>query len=133
MTPLGYELDLQILSRGHHGNREWFTPRVGVIPPYTAVLLMSPSSLHGSDVFYTMHAMRSDDLGATWSQPIPQPGLGRTAFADDVDICPCDMVPGWHAATGRLLALGNTACYRPGEAAPISDNSQPIFASYAVY
>jgi hypothetical protein len=98
-------------------------------------MLITPADMGGSDVFYTVHQLRSDDLGKTWTRPEACQGLERVPLADNpaVEIVPCDMVPGWHAKTGKLLALGTTNCYRPGQKLPIEDNSQPMYASYSVY
>lgn len=43
------------------------------------------------------------------------------------------MTPLWHAATGKLLATGHTAVYRPGEIHPVGDNSAPRHVAWAVY
>jgi len=131
---IGYEIDLQVLSEGFDGKTELFAPRVGIIPPSTAVLLMHRADLAGSDVFLGMLEMRSDDLGRTWTTPTAHATLGRSPYdGGRVEIVPCDMIPGYHPASGKLLALGHTACYRPGENVPVSDNSEPLFGSYSVY
>jgi hypothetical protein len=131
---LDYKTDLQVLSQGFDGRTEWFAPRVGIIPPATAVLLMHKADLSGSDVFLGMYEMRSDDLGRTWSEPTAHASLGRSPYdGGRVEIVPCDMIPGYHPPSGKIIALGHTACYRPGENVPVSDNSEPLFGSYTVY
>ena len=77
--------------------------------------------------------MWSDDVGQTWSAPTAHATLSRMPHQGGrVEIVPCDLVPAWHAATGKVLALGHTACYAPGARHPVFDNSTRIYASYSV-
>ncbi|MCC6124062.1 MAG: exo-alpha-sialidase [Pirellulales bacterium] len=133
IVPVPYDIRLDVISEGHDGKTEWFGPRAGIIPPNKAVLLMHRSALAGDDVFLGMYDMRSDDLGKTWSAPKACAGLERKPWSGQVEICPCDLVPGRHGKSGKLLALGATACYLPEAKKPLADNSQPAFATYSVY
>jgi len=131
---LAYKTQLEVLWEGHDGKVEWFGPRVGVIPPNAAVLLMHRSTLSGSDVFSGMYTSRTEDGGKTWIAPQACQGLQRRPFGEaGVEICPCDLVPAWHLKSRRLLALGQTACYVPDAKVPVFASTQPIFASYSVY
>jgi len=129
---LAYKTQLDVLWQGHDGKLEWFGPRVGAISPNTAVLLMHRSTLSGSDVVLGMYDARSDDGGRSWSAPRACEGLQRRPFEKGIEICPMDMVPGWHLKSRRLLALGHTACYVPDAKTPVFADS-PILASYSVY
>lgn len=133
MTP-SYNVQLDTISDGYDRVTNWFQPRIGVIPPRTAVLTMTKARLWGSDIFTAVQEMRSDDLGRTWSAPVAHATLDRRPMADGVEACPCDMTPSWHAASGKLLATGHTALYHPGEkGALLKDNSHMRDVAWSVY
>ena len=134
MRTITYRTQLGIVTEGYDRQTEWFQPRVGLIPPSTAVLTMTRAQLWGSDIFSALQEMRSDDLGRTWSAPVAHPTLDRRRYPDGVEVCPCDMTPDWHAASGTLLLVGHTANYFPGERGELVTNeSHTIDVSYAVY
>ncbi len=109
-----YSIKLDVLSEGYDRKMAWWLPRVGIIPPSTAVLTMAKSDLDKNDVLTGASTMISDDLGETWSEPVFQPTLDRRPLVDDLEVCPVDMTPAWHAAGGKLLLTGCTMIYRPG-------------------
>lgn len=131
---VGYRIQLDVVSEGYDRQTEWFQPRVGIVPPSTAVLTMTKARLWGSDIFTAIQEMRSEDMGRTWSEPIIHKTLGRRVFPDGVEACPCDMTPAWHVATDKLLMTGHTANYFPGEKGDLVMNgSHTIDLSYSVY
>lgn len=131
--PLDYEVQLDVLSEGYDRENEWFQPRIGIIPPATAVLTMTKARLWGSDIFTALHDMRSDDLGLTWSAPKANATVDRRRIGD-FEVCPCDLTPAWHEATGKLLATGHTAVYQAGERGGLMGNNQvPRDVAYTVY
>jgi hypothetical protein len=133
-TPLDYDIQLDVISEGYDRETEWFQPRIGVIPPTTAVLTMTRARLWGSDIFTALQEMRSEDLGRTWSDPVAHKTVDRRTLPSGVDVCPCDLVPDWHAKTGKLLATGHTACYHPGDQGTvIADNTVTREIAYTVY
>jgi hypothetical protein len=103
------------VSKGYDGKTCWVHPRAGAIPGKTpsVVLTMQKLLLTGSDVFYALNDVRSDDLGATWS-PITEHAetLGRRNEPDGVVVAACDFTPKWHAKSGKLLGTGHTARYK---------------------
>ncbi len=111
---LDYEIQLDVVSEGYDRETEWFQPRIGMIPPSTAVLTMTRARLWGSDIFTALQEMRSEDFGRTWSDPVAHATIDRRRIGD-FEVCPCDITPAWHEATGKLLATGHTAVYMPGE------------------
>ena len=131
---LDYDIRLDVISSGYDRQIKWFQPRIGVIPPRTAVLTMTRSKLWGSDIFGALWDMRSDDLGVTWSAPVAHHGVDRRTLSGGAEVCPCDLTPAWHAATGKLLATGHTATYFPGDKGGLMvDNSITRDAVYTVY
>lgn len=134
MGDLDYTVELQTVLEGYDRKTGWFQPRAGVLPGGAAVLTLARNQLWGSDIFTAVHAMCSGDGGRTWSAPEPQAALDRRTLPDGFDVCPCDMTPQWHAASGRLLATGHTAVYSPGPKGHVAvDNLHRRDLCYADY
>lgn len=80
--------------------------RLGGIPgyPLTAIVTMSKMRLRGSDEYYSIHEMGSDDGGKTWSEPVEHADtLGHCDIGDGVQEGVADWWPAWHAASGAIL------------------------------
>jgi len=110
----GYRIQLDTLSHGFDGKTCWVHPRAGAIPgsPPKVVLTMQKLLLTGSDIFYALNELRSDDLGKTWTGPTEHADtLGRRPEADGWEVGVCDFWPKWHAKTGKLLGTGHTVRY----------------------
>ncbi len=123
---LDFNVKLTTISRGYDRKTCWVHPRGGVVPPSTAVITMQKLLLTGTDVFYAVNEMRTDDLGATWRGPVRHETLARRDRPNGFVVCPCDFWPQWHARTGKLLGTGQTALYK--------DNAwKPGFARSSVY
>ncbi|HSJ00832.1 MAG TPA: hypothetical protein VK956_00210, partial [Verrucomicrobium sp.] len=93
----------------------WVHARAGAIPGGTpkVVLTLQKLLLTGSDIFYDLHDMRTDDLGKSWQGPTPHPDtLGRREEPGGVTVAACDFWPQWHAGSQRLLGIGHTARYQ---------------------
>jgi hypothetical protein len=108
-------------TRGYDRTTCWVQCRAGAIPPGGAgnnrlpvvVMTMQKLLLSGSDVFYELNDMRTDDLGVTWSSPTPHVDtLGRRLDGEGFEAVICDATPRWHAATGKLLSTGHVAQYQ---------------------
>lgn len=131
---LKYRIEEQVVAEGYDRKTGWFQPRIGWVPPQTAILTLTRNRLWGSDIFTAIHTLRSDDGGAMWSEPRPEARLDRRRLDDGYEVCPCDMTPLWHAASGKLLATGHTAVYKGGEQGGLSsDNSHRRDLCYAVF
>lgn len=76
------------------------------------VVTMQPLKLSGSDIFYTLSDMRTDDRGRTWQGPREQQSLARRTLEEGIEVAISDFTPGWHQATGKLLGTGHTVAYR---------------------
>ncbi|HNR31359.1 MAG TPA: sialidase family protein [Candidatus Hydrogenedentes bacterium] len=113
VTIVDYDIQLDSIRSGFDKVTCWVHPRAGTIPgePPTVVMTMQKLLLSGSDVFYALNEMRSDDLGRTWTGPVEHESLGRTQEADTVAVV-CDFTPKWHAASAKLLGTGHVARYK---------------------
>lgn len=111
----GFRIQLDTLHRGYDGRTCWVHPRAGAIPGPTpaVVLTMQQLLLTGSDVFFALNEMRTDDLGKNWRGPTEHAAtLGRRNEAGGVIAAVCDFTPKWHAQSGKLLGIGHTVRYR---------------------
>lgn len=114
-TSADFDIQLDTVRSGFDRKTCWVHPRLGVIPgdPPAVVMTMQKLLLTGSDVFYALNEMRTDDLGETWSGPTPhEESLGRREEAGGVVVAACDFTPKWHAGTGKLLGIGQSVRYR---------------------
>lgn len=111
----GFDIQLDTISSGFDKKTCWVHPRAGAIPgsPPKVVLTMQKLLLTGSDVFYALNEMRSDDLGKTWLGPTEHTDtLGRREEGNGVTVAACDFWPKWHTKSGKLLGIGHTVRYQ---------------------
>ena len=125
------------LRRGRDGSGPtWFHPRCCVVPGVSStagdgpLVLMTLQTIAGSDFFGPVQWMATRDLGRTWTEPQPVPALGRVKRDDGWDEGICDVVPEFHAATGTVLAMGHSVCYR---SAKFEKDQPPRWPVYAVW
>lgn len=112
---MDFRIQLDVLHKGYDGKTCWVHPRAGAIPGKdpTVVLTMQKLLLTGSDVFFALNEMRSDDLGKTWAGPAEHAQtLGRREEDGGVIVAVCDFTPKFHARSGKLLGIGQTVRYR---------------------
>jgi hypothetical protein len=128
----GYRVQLDTICRGYDGRTCWVHPRAGAIPLERPVVVMTMQKLllSGSDVFFALNEMRTDDLGRSWSLPLEHAEtLGRRNEPDGVVVATCDFTPKWHAKSGRLLGTGHTVRYKNDRVMENRDRE----TSYSVY
>ncbi len=133
---VNYETKLDTVTSGYDGVTCWVQARAGAMPRAgnddmpAVVLTMQKLLLSGSDVFYALNEMRSDDMGATWSGPVEHPALARRQEPGGIEAVISGATPQWHAASGKLLLTGHCARYI-GDA--LMPDPRPREATYAVY
>ncbi|HEU5119233.1 MAG TPA: exo-alpha-sialidase [Isosphaeraceae bacterium] len=117
-----------VIFSGRSGGTTWFHPRVCMIPtPDGPLALMTLQSIGGSDVFGPVHWTTSTDLGQTWTQPKPIPGLGRRDLGDGWEVGVCDVVPEYHSPSATVLAIGHNVYYRNGVLARPQRKRWPVY------
>ncbi len=127
---------LDVLLEGFNGEFCWFHPRAAAIPPGgegapPAVLLtMQKWYVSVSDYFSGLSTLYSPDMGATWRGPDEQAALGWREESGGVTVGVCDVTPGWHAATGKVLGIGHTVRYRDGR---LMGDPRPRETAYSVF
>jgi hypothetical protein len=121
-------IERRVIWNGRRTGTTWFMPRVTAIPGTPRPLLvMTCQTINGSDYYGPLHWSESRDLGATWSDPAPIPGLGRRTHPDGVEEGVCDVVPEYHAKTGVVLALGHNVYYKDGKLTRPSEQRWPVY------
>ncbi len=96
-----------------------------------AALMVLFKFLGRSDFYSGVYTMRSDDFGQNWSDPELQAELDWVADGE-INIAVADVVPGWHAPTKKLIAIGAQVRYSP-KGKQLEDQPRAHQTSYAVY
>jgi len=131
-APVGYRIQLDTVRKGYDGKACWVHPRAGAIPGRRGLIVMTMSKLlvSGSDVFYALNEMRSNDLGRSWTGPVEHTQtLGRRDEPGGVVVAAADFWPKWHAKTGKLLGIGHTVRYRDNKVIPHAER-QTVYSIY---
>lgn len=129
-----FTIQLDTVSSGFDKKSCWVHPRAGAIPgnPPKVVLTMQKAMLVGSDIFYALNEMRTDDLGKTWSGPVEHTDtLGRRDEPDGVIVAASDFWPKWHAKSGKLLGIGHNVRYANNKV--IAADKRPRETVYSIY
>lgn len=134
----------EAILRELHPDFCWFHPRAAVVPrPPSAkdalgrplpprILLTLQKHLRISDYYSGLHVMWSDDLGVTWTSPKPVPELDWVRQSDGTIMAVADVTPGWHARSGKVLAIGAQVYYN-AKGQQVADRPRFSQTAYAVY
>ncbi len=130
-----FVLKLDVVSQGFDGKTCWVHPRAGAMPaangkPASVVMTMQKLLLSGSDIFFALNEMRTDDLGKTWTGPTEHQTLGRKKEEGGIESVICDATPAWHSKTGKLLMTGHVARYLGDDLEP---DPRKRASAYTVY
>ena len=128
-----FDIELQTIHSGYDRKTCWVHARPGAIPgdPPIVVVTMHKLRLSGSDVYYEINDMRSDDGGKTWTGPVPhKEAFGRRLVEHGIEEGVSDFWPQWHAKSGVLLGTGHTVRYKDDDLQP---HPRPRDAVYSVY
>lgn len=130
-TAEGFGIELQTVLTHDAGDFLWFHPRVAVVPGDSPLIVLTlQKHLKQSDYYSGLHAMYSRDLGATWTDPELPPELDWRHETPDIIEAVCDVTPGWHAPTGKIIVIGVKVRYRDG--VQLLDQPQSHAAAYAI-
>lgn len=111
--PVGYRIERETILKHDDGKFLWFHPRAAAIPQPAGdplVVMTLQKHLYTSDHYSGTSVMTTSDLGATWTGPRAEKPLDWV-HENGVDIAVADVTPGWHAPSGRLLAVGAQVRY----------------------
>lgn len=115
----------------------WFHPRIAPLPGFgqegrPAVVMTIQKHLSADDHYSGMYFLRTDDLGKTWTRPTEIPELAWQSGENNETIAVCDVTPGWHSHTGKLIAIGTKLRYSP-QGAQLLDKPRSHECAYATY
>ena len=136
---LKYSLDLDVPTRLFDGTRCWCHPRAGIVPEAgkegnpRVVMTMNNLDLAGSDVFYGMFGLYTDNLSREWTEPEELQTLAPRYEVIDGETRPVavsDFWPRWHTKSKTLLGTGHTVVYTPDWRVT---NPRPRNTSYSMY
>ncbi|XOV94337.1 MAG: sialidase family protein [Bacteroidota bacterium] len=136
---LDFSLGLDVPTKYFDGTRCWCHPRAGIVPNYglkgnpRVVMTMNNLDLAGSDVFYGVFGLQTDDLSKTWTDPKELKTMApRYEMIDGEDrpVAVSDFWPGWHAKSRTLLGTGHTVAYTTDWKVR---NPRPRHTSYSIY
>ena len=128
-----YDIELQTIHRGYDRKTCWVHARPGAIPgnPPVVVVTMHALRLTGSDVFYPIHDLRTDDGGKTWSEPTSHgAAFGRRSVEEGIEEGVSDFTAMWHAQSGVLLGTGHTVRYKDDDLHPQPRARSTIYSTY---
>ena len=134
---LDYALKLDVIIHQWDGQFNWSQARVAAIPKKgkdgapQIILTMQKWFVAHSDFYSGLYTMFSDDMGKSWSAPEEQAALGWREPQKNIITGICDIVPGWHQPTKKIIALGHTVWYIKDKKRQRSN--QPRSTAYAVY
>jgi hypothetical protein len=132
-----FEIQAEAVLRELSPNFCWFHPRVAAAPGLgrdgqPAVIMTIQKHLVADDYYSGLYFLRSDDLGKSWTGPTEIPELAWRQGPHGETIAVCDVTPGWHAPSGKILAIGTKLRYGPhGE--QLLDQPRSLECAYATF
>src|SRR5262249_40359865 len=130
------QVRLDVPLRHDDGRFLWYHPRAATIPAERpggepTVLVTLQKHLRVSDHYSGLFVLRRRGLDGPWSGPGAVKELDWREV-DGATEAVADVTPGWHAPTGRLLALGCRVRYsRDGK--QLEDRPRAHQTAYAAY
>ncbi|HLA84604.1 MAG TPA: sialidase family protein [Thermoguttaceae bacterium] len=119
-------------GRRKKGVAAWFHPRACVLPTADGPLaVMTMQRMSGSDYFHPVCWTTSSDLGRTWTEPVPIPGMERHSaeqIRPGLSEGVCDVVPEFHRRTNTVLAMGHNVYYEKGRLARPQGPRWPVYS-----
>jgi hypothetical protein len=129
---LDYDIQLQTVMEHDDGEFLWFHPRACTVPDQPGHVVMTlQKHLHKSDFYSGIFVMHSYDYGKTWTEPDGRDELAWKPDVDDTIAAVADVTPGWHEATGKVVAIGIKVRYRDG--VQVDDRPFSRLAAYTAY
>ena len=136
-APLEFQVKLETVLEHDDGKFLWFHPRAAAIPGFgrdgmPAVIVTLQKHLHVSDFYSGISILRTNDMGRSWTGPTAIPELDWVREPSGVAVAVADVTPGWHAASGKLIAIGTQVRYsKQGE--QLEDKSRTNQTSYSLF
>lgn len=132
-----FSVQLDVVKQELHPDYCWFHPRVAAVPGAgkdggPLVVLTIQKHLVADDHYSGLHYMTTADLGKNWTGPKLPPELDWQKGENGETIAVCDVTPGWHAKTKKVIAIGTKLRYSQA-GAQLLDKPRSYDFAYAVY
>jgi len=136
---LSNSIDLNVPTKLFDGSQCWCHPRAGIVPEAgkggnpRVVMTMNNLDLAGSDVFYGMFGLSTDNMAIEWTKAEKLKALAprfEVIEGDERPVAVSDFWPKWHSQSKRLLGTGHTVTYTQDWKVR---NPRPRHTSYSVY
>lgn len=125
-----FTVTLETVLRHDDGRFLWFHPRATALPG--GVLMTLQQHLKVSDYYSGLHVLHRDGITGTWRGPGLPPELDWQPQPDGVTLSVADVTPGFHAPTGKVIALGCRVRYA-GDGRQLDDVKRAHQTVYAVF
>lgn len=105
---LEFQVRLETVMEHDDGKFLWYHPRVAPVPSRDgpAIVLTLQKELGISDYYSGLFVMQRKSLDGAWQGPTAVPELDWRREAGGITTSVADVTPGWHAPTGKVLAIG---------------------------
>lgn len=132
-----FSVQLDVVKQELHPDYCWFHPRVAAVPGAgkdggPLVVLTIQKHLVADDHYSGLHYMTTADLGKNWTGPKLPPELDWQKGENGETIAVCDVTPGWHEKTKKIIAIGTRLRYSQA-GAQLLDKPRSYDFAYAVY
>ncbi len=135
-APVNFTVKLETVMKHDDDKFHWFHPRAAAIPARDgggpSVVMTIQKHLNISDYYSGLHVMTRSSPTAAWTGPTLPPELDWRQQPDGITISVADVTPGWHAPTGKLIAIGCQVRYSP-KGKQLDDVKRAHQTVYAVF
>ena len=127
-----YSIELTVAHQEFDGTFSWFHPRPCSFPTEdgdVGMITLQKWFRSASDYFSGLSVMAAP-VGGDWPAPVAKDALSWRDEGNGVTVGICDVTPGWHAPTGKVLAVGHTVRYKNEK---LMRDPRPRETGYAAY
>lgn len=111
VEPLDFTVTRETVLKHDDGKFLWFHPRATAVPG--GAVLTIQQHLKVSDYYSGLHVLTREGLDGAWHGPVLPAELDWQRQPDGVTVSVADVTPGYHAPTGKVIALGCRVRYSP--------------------
>jgi hypothetical protein len=128
---MNIQCDVKKVQSGYDRKTCWVHARAGIIPNLNRIVLTTQKlRLTGSDIFYGINSIISNDLGENWSEPMPEDAFKARPDKEGGCFFVSDFSPQWHEKSGKLLGTGHTPHYINDELSPYNYKRSPAYSVF---
>lgn len=101
-----------------------------MLPGGFGIITMQKLELSGSDLFYGIEMIKTENGGKTFSEPTVCQDLRRRYFADGTSEVMSDATPFYHEKTGKIILVGHLATYGADNKGCTGKSKSTVYAVY---